>query len=51
MVEHRIARRVLEMKMSGKKPKGRPQTQRLDKVKKYVERRGQSWGKVEEMQE
>jgi hypothetical protein len=33
MDEHRIPKRVLEMKMSGKRPKGRLRTQWLDQVK------------------
>jgi hypothetical protein len=51
MDEHRKPKTVLEMKMSGTKPKGRPQTWWLDQVKRDIERRGQYWGKVEEIQE
>jgi hypothetical protein len=41
--EHRIPKTVLEMKMNGKRPKGRPQTWWLDQVKREIERRGWSW--------
>jgi hypothetical protein len=34
MAKHRIPKRVLEMKISGKKPKGRPRTRWQDKVKR-----------------
>jgi hypothetical protein len=42
MDEHRIPEAVLEMKMNGKRPMGRQQTQWTDKVKTDRERRGQS---------
>jgi hypothetical protein len=53
MDKHRILKRVLEMKMSGKIPKGSPHThtQWLDQIKRETERRGLSWEKVEEMLE
>jgi hypothetical protein len=41
MVERRILKRVLELKR-GKRPKGRPQTQLVDKVKIGIKRREQS---------
>jgi hypothetical protein len=46
--ECRIPERLLELKMTGKRPRGRPQTWWLDQVKRDIERRGQSWRKVEE---
>jgi hypothetical protein len=51
MEEHRIPKRLLEIKMTTKRPRGRPQTQWLDQVKTDIERIGRSWGKVKEMQE
>jgi hypothetical protein len=51
MDEHRIPKRVLEMKMRGKRPKGRPQAWWLHQVKRDIERREQSWGNVEQTQE
>jgi hypothetical protein len=51
MNEHRIPKRLLEMKMSGKRLGSRPQTWLLDQVKRNIERRGQSGRMVEETQE
>jgi hypothetical protein len=48
MEEHRIPKSVMERKMSGKRPKSRPQTQWLDQAKREIERREQYWGKVEQ---
>jgi hypothetical protein len=38
------------MKMSGRRPRGRPHTRWIDQVKKDVKRRG-DWRKVDEMQD
>jgi hypothetical protein len=51
MNEHKMPKRVLQVKMSGKRHKVRPQTQWLHKVKRDIERRGFSWRIVEEVQE
>jgi hypothetical protein len=51
MDKHRIPKRLLEMKMSGRRSRGRPCTQWIDQVKIDVERRGQDWRMVDEMQE
>jgi hypothetical protein len=40
MDKHRIPKRLMEMKMTGKRPRGRPQTRWLDQVKRDTERRG-----------
>jgi hypothetical protein len=40
MDEHRTRKRLLEMKMSGRRIRDRPYTQRIDEVKSNVERRG-----------
>jgi hypothetical protein len=40
MDEHRIAKRLLEMKTTVKRPRCRPQTQWLDQVKTDTERKG-----------
>jgi hypothetical protein len=37
MDEHRIPKRILDMKMSGKRPRGRPCTWWLDQVKRDIE--------------
>jgi hypothetical protein len=42
-------KRILDMKMSGRRPMARPRTQMLHKVKRDTEIRRRSWGKVEEM--
>jgi hypothetical protein len=36
--EHRIPKRLLEMKMNGRRPRGRPRTRWKDQVKRDVER-------------
>jgi hypothetical protein len=51
MDEHRIPQRLLEMKVSGRRPHGRPLTQWTDQVKRGVERKGWDWRTVDEMQE
>jgi hypothetical protein len=51
MDEHRLPKRLLEMKVARKRPKGRPKLCWLDQVKKGIETRERSWEKVEEMQE
>jgi hypothetical protein len=51
MDEHRIPRWLLEMKMSGRRPRGRPHTWWTDQVKRAIERRGGDWRMVDEMQE
>jgi hypothetical protein len=43
-------KKILEMKMTGKKPRGRPQTRWLGQVKRETEKTAQSCGKVEETQ-
>jgi hypothetical protein len=51
MDEHRILKTLLEMKMTEKRPKGRPQKRWLNQVNRHTERQRQFWRKVEEMQE
>jgi hypothetical protein len=51
MDEHRIPKRLLEMKMGGKRPSSRQRTRWLDQVKRDTERRKRFWGKVKETQE
>jgi hypothetical protein len=45
-----IPKRLLEMKIAGKRSSGIQHTWWIDQVKRDIDRRGQSWGKVEEMQ-
>jgi hypothetical protein len=42
---------LLQMKITEKTPRGRPQTQWLDQDNRNIGRKEQSWEKVEEMQE
>jgi hypothetical protein len=51
MDENKKPKRVLDMKMNGKIPRGRSQTWWPDQVKAHIDSREQSWKKVEEMQE
>jgi hypothetical protein len=48
---HRIPKRILEIKMSGRRPRRRPYTRWIDQVKRDVERREQDWRRADEMQE
>jgi hypothetical protein len=46
MDEHRIAKRLLEMKMSGRRIRARRNMPWIDQVKRDVERRGGDWRTV-----
>jgi hypothetical protein len=48
MEEHRMPKRLLEMEMSGRRPRGRPCTRWIDQAKRNVE---QDRMKVDQMQE
>ena len=48
MREERIPRKKLHRKMEGKRPRSRPRTRWIDRIRKDIEMRGENW---EEMQE
>lgn len=51
MDEYRIPTSLLEMKITGKRPKARLRRRWPDQVKRDKERKERSWGTVEETQE
>jgi hypothetical protein len=46
MADERIPKRTLEMKLRGRRPRGRPRTRWMD-----VEKRGKKWTQVEQDRE
>lgn len=48
MEDVRIPRRMSELQMNGRRPRGRPRGRWIDEVKRDVEARGVQWGYVEE---
>jgi hypothetical protein len=46
VADKRIPRRTLEMKLSGRRPRGRPRTRWMDQVMRDVEKRGKKWMQV-----
>jgi hypothetical protein len=48
MADERIPRRMLEMKLRGRRPRGRPRTRWMDQVMKDVEKRGKKWTQVKQ---
>jgi uncharacterized Fe-S cluster-containing protein len=43
MADERIQKTMLEMKIWGRRPRGRPRTRWMDKVKRDAEKRGKKW--------
>jgi hypothetical protein len=46
MADDRIPRKMLEMKLRGRRPRGRPRTRWMDEVKREMEKRGKEWMQV-----
>jgi hypothetical protein len=51
MADERIPKTMLEMKMRGRRPRGRPRTRWMDKVKRDAEKRGKKWKQVKQDRE
>jgi hypothetical protein len=47
----RIPKRTLEMKLRGRRPRGRPRTRWMDQVMRDVEKRGKKWTQVKQDRE
>jgi hypothetical protein len=46
MADERLPKKVLKMKLSGRRPRGRPRTRWMDQVKRDMEKRGKKWMQV-----
>jgi hypothetical protein len=51
MADERIPKKILEMKLRGRRPRGRPRTRWMDQVKRDMERRGKNWTQVQKDRE
>jgi hypothetical protein len=51
MADERIPRRTLEMKLRGRRPRGRPRTRWMDQEMRDVEKRGKKWTQVKQDRE
>jgi hypothetical protein len=51
MTDERIPKRTLEMKLRGRRPRGRPRTRWRDQVMRDVEKRGKKWMQVKQDRE
>jgi hypothetical protein len=48
MADERIPKRTLEMKLRGRRPRGKPRTRWMDQVMRDVEKRGKKWTQVKQ---
>jgi hypothetical protein len=48
MADERIPKRTLEMKLRGRRPRGRPRTRWMGQVMRDVEKRGKKWTQVKQ---
>ena len=48
MREERIPKKMLHTKMEGKRPRGRPRTRRIPKIRKDIDMRGENWQEIQE---
>ena len=46
MQEERIPKKMLHIKMEGKRPRGR--TRQIDQIRKDIEMRGRNWEEIQE---
>jgi hypothetical protein len=48
MADERIPKKMLEMKLRERRPRGRPRTRWMDQVKRDMEKRGKKWTQVKQ---
>jgi hypothetical protein len=48
MADERIPKKMLEMKLRGRRPRGRPRARWMDQVKRDMEKRGKKWMQVKQ---
>jgi hypothetical protein len=48
MADERIPKKMLEMKLRGRRPRGRPRARWMDQVKRDMEKRGKKWTQVKQ---
>jgi hypothetical protein len=48
MADERIPKKMLEMKLRGRRPRGRPKARWMDQVKREMEKRGKKWTQVQQ---
>jgi hypothetical protein len=48
IADERIPKNMLEMKLRGRRPRGRPRTRWMDQVKREMEKRGKKWTQVKQ---
>jgi hypothetical protein len=51
MADERVPKRMLEMKLRGRRPRGRPRTRWTDQVKRDTEKRGKKWTQMQQAKE
>jgi hypothetical protein len=51
MADERISKKMLEMKLRGRRPRGRPRTRWMDQVKTDMENKRKKWMQVKQDRE
>jgi hypothetical protein len=51
MADDRMPKKMLEMKLRGRRPRGRLRTRWMDQVKRDMEKRGKKWMQVKQDRE
>jgi hypothetical protein len=51
MADERIPKKMMEMKLRGRRPRGRPRTRWMDQIKRDMEKRGKKWMQVKQDRE